>query len=514
MSFSEKLSLLMTTMGISNSKLAKLLSVDTSLVSRWRTGKRTPIRNKEYIRKIATYFAEQAQRGSQRMALYEIMGFPSQVGQRRESLGLADALYKWLSDEITQDPELIEKLVSQLNTFNVQRMARGCLDTDRIPTHHGKPKHAEVFYGNEGKRQAAIKFLSLVKANEKACTLLLHSDESIEWLTKDEVFLAKLTNLLFEVIAKGNHIKIVHVISRDIAEILTSINFWLPFYMTGVIEPYYCPKHREYYFRRTMFIAPGVAALTSTTLAGQEENAPNFLYTDLDIIGSLTKEFNEFLKICRPLMRIFTENNFSDLNLLIAEFEEQRGDHLSLSNTLSCATMPEETFSFILNRNDIDNITKERMVSLQQTKANAFLKNVGQSKYVEIVNLPCTSDIKAGRIPIQMPNLFYNRFIFYKPEEYKSHLIRTIDLLKSLNNYELYICARELHKNLHIDVKDEIGVIVAKTDHPPIVFAINQQNMINAFYWYLEGKSSMIPHSERNKKEVINKLQRVIQEIG
>ncbi|MDH7478926.1 MAG: helix-turn-helix transcriptional regulator, partial [Syntrophomonadaceae bacterium] len=342
MSFSERLSLLMALLGVSNSTLARALSVDASLVSRWRTGTRTPTKNSSYIEAIADYFAGQAKKDYQKAALCEIIGLPPEKRQENISL-ISKLLHAWLAGEAASAGELVEGFVGRLEAF---RGAKGGLPSvaagREAPS--GKPHRAEVFYGIEGKRRGVIRFLSAVVAQNKPGVLLLYSDESIEWFTADRGFLAEFVSLFFDVIARGNRVKIVHVVSRDLSEMLAAIDFWLPFYMTGAIEPYYCPRHREHFFRRTMFIAPAIAALTCSTLAGLEDSAPNLFYSDPATIDTLTSEFNCFLGICRPLMRIFTSHNPSGLDVLEAEFEEQPGDCIRTSNRLSLATMPEELF--------------------------------------------------------------------------------------------------------------------------------------------------------------------------
>jgi DNA-binding transcriptional regulator YiaG len=60
MPFNDRISLLMAVLRVSNSALARALSVDASLVSRWRTGARMPAKNSAHIKAIAAYFAGQA----------------------------------------------------------------------------------------------------------------------------------------------------------------------------------------------------------------------------------------------------------------------------------------------------------------------------------------------------------------------------------------------------------------------------------------------------------------------
>lgn len=388
MPFHERLGLLMRAMGVSNSSLARALSVDPSLVSRWRSGTRTPTKNGTHINAIANYFARQAKADYQKAALCEIMGLQLDKRHNLSTPELAELLYAWLSsDDAAPAPKLLKGFIERLNEFKAFKEHSPPATAIKKPP-AGIPHTAEIFYGIEGKRQGVLRFLSAVTAQEKPGVLLLYTDESIEWLTGDRIFLKKLTASFCDAIARGNRIKIVHVINRDLSEMLAAIDFWLPFYMTGAIEPYYCPRYREHFFRRTMFIAPGVAALTSTTLVGREDDAPNFFCVDPEILKALTREFNEFLGICRPLMRIFTSHSSSGLAELVTEFEEQPGDCCCLLTTLSSATMPEDLFRRLVDRAGANSAIKEKILSIQRARSRALAENLKQHNYTEIVSLP------------------------------------------------------------------------------------------------------------------------------
>jgi hypothetical protein len=439
------------------------------------------------------------------------MGLPPEK-KNAGAPALAELLYAWLSEEAAASSEVIGTFLGCLETF---RGTKACTPPaaagKEAPA--GMPYTAEVFYGIKGKQAGVIRFLTAVAAREKPGTLLLYSDESIEWMA-DRSFLPYFVPLLTGVIARGNRIKIVHVLSRDLAEMLAAIDFWLPFYMTGAIEPYYCPRYREHFFRRTMFITPGVAALTAMTLAGQEHNAANIFSTDPDTVASLAREFNEFLSICRPLMSIFTGDNPSGLAELVTEFVEQPGDCICRSNTLSAVTMPEELLDRLLSRAGAASETKEKMLSAQRARAKAFAANLKHHKHTEIVSLPPPDEIAAGRVPAALPDFLGSAPLYYTPAEYKSHLANILHLLRSCPNFNFFTAHRGGPQNIRLAAKDEVGVIVAKADPPLAVFAINQPDMTNAFYCYLEEVISRLPQSERDRQQVTENLLELSGRLG
>jgi hypothetical protein len=85
--------------------------------------------------------------------------------------------------------------------------------------------------------------------------MFLYSDEDMGWLTETG-FRAKWMALLPQALRRGHRITIIHTVNRGFDEMLSAIEKWLPIYMTGAVEPYYCPRPRDGILLRTLFIAP------------------------------------------------------------------------------------------------------------------------------------------------------------------------------------------------------------------------------------------------------------------
>jgi hypothetical protein len=193
---------------------------------------------------------------------------------------------------------------------------------------------------------------------------------------------------LREVIKKGHKIKIIHTLKRDLNELLKAIDYWLPLYMTGRIEPYFYPHYNRHVFQRTLFIAPGVAALTSNTFAGNVKPAEQFYYRDQNKINDLAQEFNQFLEMCRPLMRIFKNRETYSFNELQLEFDQQTSELTTFSDMLSFANMPRILLVKLLAQKKINSELKNAVLDLHAARFEAFKNNLKQNKIREIVYLP------------------------------------------------------------------------------------------------------------------------------
>ena len=75
----------------------------------------------------------------------------------------------------------------------------------------------------------------------------------------------------------------------------------------------------------------------------------------------------------------------------------------------------------------------------------------------------------------------------YTSEQYAMHTERLMRLEKQYENLSVRFCS-ELAVNTLLYVKEDVGVIMAKTNAPMAAFLTNERNMINAFWDYLEKR--------------------------
>lgn len=492
----------MSTQGVTNSRLAKALSVDPSLVSRWRTGCRTPLKNTDYIRFIASYFVNIAKKESQRTSLLELLALPVKT-TARDAGSLADLLARWLLGDSLVDTTVIGSFIERIGSFTARPTVRPAAEPE-IPPSGAAQAAVNVYKGIEGKRESALRFLSLAAARTKPMTLLLFSDESIEWLTEDKSFYVKWGNLLYEIINKGHRIKIIHTIVRGLNEMLSAIERWLPLYMTGSIEPYYFPKYQEHIFKRTMYIAPETAVVYSNSLAGAQADSLQYFSNDSGTISAMTAEFNYFLSMCKPLMKIYTQANYAESINLSLEFEEQPGECFTMSRYASAVTMPEALFQRIVGRMPVGPEQKLEMLAVYQQRLKIFSNSLKQNKYTDILVLPQNPTEPA------LSDSIFGRLSYPAYQDYQEHLSHIVQLLRENENYSVVLQTGDGFPDVFVSAKEGTGVIVTRQDIRPILFAINERNMTDAFISYLSNQMKTISRAETSKEDMIQKLIRMI----
>ncbi|MGM0421370.1 MAG: hypothetical protein ACQEQG_10350 [Bacillota bacterium] len=511
MQFNEKLDILMKTLQVSNRRLARALSIDPSLVSRWRTGARRPSEKADYVKDISEFISTYTTRDYQKAAVYEVMGMEIDRSQMH-LYPLADHLHIWLAKGKTSNEVFVEKFFNNLNKKENDKLTVDDVP-EEIKVEAGK-EDLEILQGTAGKRKGVIKFLQAVAASESKTTLLLYSNEDMEWLTGDKEFHHKWGRLLRKVIANGHKIKIIHTIKRDMSEMLAAIDYWMPLYLSGAIEPYYYPKYQENIFRRTIFVAPGISALTCSTVSEYADKAHQILYWDAQKIKDLTAEYNSLLERCRLLMRIYTGENTYNFNQLQIEFAEQPGEMISIASVPSFFTLPESLLKELLNKNAVEENIREAVLSMHEQRLKFFESNILDHQYYEIIKLP---DIDAATEEVTSPGIvdIYGEFdLNYNAVNLQQHLSHNLQLLKEYKNYHLYLINNFPYDNIRLAVKDEVGAVINRNGENPIIFAFNQTDMTNSFYRYLKNTIKRIQDKEKDKEQVISRLERYIDDLS
>lgn len=330
-------------------------------------------------------------------------------------------------------------------------------------------------------------------------------------MTEDPAYARRWAELMARVLSRGNRIQIIHTISRDLDEMLSAISQWMPLYMSGSIEPYFYPKKHDGIFKRTLFIAPETAAVIANSVGDQASVAANVLYRDRDAVASFAEEFLQYLRLCRPLMRIFTNRERGECFATLAEFERGRADTLIQTESLSLLTMPEPLLAHILRRSAMD---ESGYPSIHAARGPCFLANLRSNRFTEVLSLPDVETLKRGEVKVSMSNMLGGEAVYYTPEEFCAHLERILVLLESCENYHVHLTDRPMAARYTVYAREELGVIVAKTSQPPVVLAMSEGNMTAAFWDFLKSMIGEKAYAAPKKEPSIAVMREYLGKLG
>ena len=505
LSFNDKLDFLMNITKTSNSALALNTSLDASYISRLRSGKRSLPKDAIYVDAMATYFSKHCMEDYQKKALSNVIKQEITFGNEKT----AELIKLWFLDENICEEKTVGLFLDELSNFQFKKP----LDVEiknQIQYSDTKEKDTLIYYGIDGKREAVLNFLSLVLSHDKPQTLLLFSDENMDWMMDNCEFKIKWSNLMSKVIMRGNRINIIHTVSRNLDEMLAAITEWMPLYMTRAIKPYFYPKKRDGIFKRTLFIAPETCAVTSTSVGDMSDSVANFFLKDQKAIKAISEEYNNYLSLCRPLMRIFTTREKDAYFKTLFEFEKEQSDTLLITGVLSILTMSDILIKKIIKR--IDYKQEIDIFAKYKIRKQIFEDTLENNRFIEIIRIPNISAIKDEKVHIAFSDMLGVDDLYYTVEEYKLHLQNIILLLQNYENYHVFIDDDIDEHKYMLYVKEDIGAMVAKTAAPTAIMAINESNMTAAFWDFLNIKIGA-KKDDKNKSKTIKKLQELSNEL-
>ena len=485
MQFHEKLDFLMKVAGVQNSTLGRELSFDASYISRIRSGKRALPRRQPFVEPVARYIARSLTADYQKRTVAEQLcpGHPwPEDREKAEAL-----LCAWLSGQ-ESDSSPVERLLTGLSALGAER---GMPPLPPVSA----PEAGQTtmfYYGNEGKRQAVERFLSRLCALETPVEIHLFSEEDMAWMSEDKEFGRRWGMLLIRFIQNGGRIRIIHTIRRDIGEMMEGVRKWLPLYMGGAIQSYYYPKLRDNIFRRTLFIAPGCAAICSTSVGTSTEGRLNILTEEPAAVEALEGEFCDYFALCKPLMQVFRLQNNEALWKTLADFDASEGDLITAQPCLSRYTTPDEVIRSVSARCSSSAFAK----LCRASRANFERSLSAGSSYYDFLVLPDLDTVRAGRVPLPLCDLYGQPELCYTRQEFCLHLRNMLRLLREEPGYRVAL-PEQFPPNILLFVKEDTGAFVARLDQPSAVFGLDEPRMIAALWEYSSRLVRMIPGREK-----------------
>ncbi|NLO39925.1 MAG: hypothetical protein GX115_10720 [Ruminiclostridium sp.] len=479
MEFHDKLNFLMNITKTTNNSLAMTSSLDPSYISLLRNGKRRPVKEATYLVAFAQFFSKRLHLTGQMKVFREVLLpytlFPENEGD------LANFLYHWLVNNNSSLDHLRHSPMKKLTDAAPKENPCENLQSDMIPFSNIT---CGLYRGIQERRLAAVHFLGAILNQNTPRTLLFFSDEDMSWMTGDPIFYQKWSQLMGQLVAKGNRIKIIHDITRGLDEILASIQLWVPLYLSGAIEPFYYPRKRDGIYKRSLYIAPGLCAVSSTsigTMTADESTA--VFHQDLSMIQELENEFNHYLSLCRPLMSIFTPDQHQNYLSLLESFEKEQASTLLKTPHLSMLSMPEPLMESVLLR--YYQTSYDGIQSFYRKRLENFRKSLKRHAFTEIFSIPKQDNLLAGKTRINLPDPFESIEGYYTPEDYRQHLDHVAALIKRYGNYNVCIEKKECSLGYSLYAKESTGIIVAKNTMPAVVLFIQESNLFAGFWDFL-----------------------------
>jgi hypothetical protein len=484
--FSEKLNALMEAFDIPNIKLAQVMHIDASLVSRFRTGMRVPTADSWFpeqfclwlVKKIKSYSYENVKE-----LLSPLIGNPVP----KKANELKKKLLEWMQSEPETDETIISSsFLDKLNSYEpIFEVPENFIESFPVIP-HSQP-NSGIFYGIEGLRKAVIQFLTVAAAQDESGTLYLYSDQPMDWMIEDPEFAKLWASLMSKVLYRKNQIYIIHNIHRYLSEMFEAIEKWIPLYMTGLIKPYYFKNKQNSNFYQTKFILSGKCSINSSFVYGTQDSAQYEFDTEKCRVDYHCRQFKELLNNSLPLVNVFSLRNPDDFRTFTQTPIKRSGREIHLRYTMPISTMPDETFEMILSRSNLSPEEKSLAKEYRNNNVADFLNSLKKYSITDLIAIPDENDIKSHKVIIDLPKPIIGKTLFYEEDEFLSHIANIKRLLLDNENYHLYMLPESPFENVFISVFGEAQSIVVKVDDHATLFLFNHPLMNRAFSSYLNS---------------------------
>lgn len=501
--FSEKLNVLLNLLNISNIRLARVLNVDSSLISRFRNGLRTPLKNSDLMESLCSYFYKIAKQNELEQELSNLIGTSVSKFESKEEF--IKSFVKWFCNENEQyNAGIMDSFLEKLDHLGVVKIPdlpplSSIVTTDILQDQENE------YIGIDGIRRAVIRFLGTAAMSENFGTLMLYSDQNMNWLSSDPGFVQKWAALMHAVLLKKTPVKIIHNINRNLDEMLVGIEKWLPLYMSGLVEGYYRRSHSDPWFSHTLFVAPKTAAICASLATGTE-NTGIYHYSDTkEGTAYYEKQMDALLENAKPLIKVFKKNRVNDYLFFTGELSKAQGSLKRLLPSHSLATIPSDLLERMLHRIDTEKEEIDRILAVHASCVKQFERELKDGHVTEYVVFPNDEDLFAGKVVLNLSDAFTESTVFYTPEEYSEHIKHLIGLLEN-EHYTLAQLPESPYTNIQITVKEDAGAMVQKTDAPITVFWFSHPLMCKAFSEYIDVIGQRGKLSITGKKELAKYL--------
>lgn len=475
-SFGERLDTVMQLLDLSNARLARAINVDNSLVSRFRNGVRSPRSNEQMSEQIVDVLLSRAAEQNRLDRLSKLCGIS--VGLLEDEKHRNEVFGKWLYDtDRESDTLIIDRLLESIDDFSAVSGIRPEEDPEAFA---GEIK--DVYWGNEGLREASDRFLW--NTAREGGELNLYSDEDLDWMADDRSFLRRWGALMLACVKKGVKIKIIHNIDRGMEEMLTAIQAWMPLYMSGLMEPYVCKNPRDSRFSRTLFLHCGRACIHGTHSGEAGDDKWYDYITDEAKLKTLETDFERLRSSSDFLLKIYVEHE--DWRLFRMMPNRSPGRAHALLNSFSLATLPEDIFRGMLERQIDDAEVRKTLISSYKLRKEQFAKSIRHGGAYEFVCLPSDEALFSGKVKVNLGTELYEADLTYTPEEFAAHAAEVSKMLRKEKNYHLYILPELPFPDIQIVLLRDL-VVILRCKSPYAAFVFTEPLLCHAVAVYFES---------------------------
>lgn len=490
MLFAQKLTILLEIAGLTNSKLARTLRVDPSLVSRWRGGTRKPQENAPVMVQLAACLARNISTRHQRSQLAQYIGG---AGAERLSVqDLTDLIFTWLSQDGSQRIRTASHL--EPGNFTPAELA-----------------FSNSFSGPEGRRLVIEQLFAQFHQQEEDVSILFYSSDPASWIQSDIEYRSTMPEEHSALFHNVSTVKLMVNNGATEDEYLALLHYMLPFLHNSFIQIAQIPRYRRELFTNTILIAGSHSAAASHGFASSENFMTN-IYTNPDFIHGLTRDFERQFAECDRIHS--TEKGVTLLDLMEEEgrMYQHPADIVFVGNVTLATLLPTDVLAGLDHGQDgITGATGTIAGGLSQhtRQLEVFLHSHSLHMYI-----PLYSPKELAQDIVTLPGLSADTTVTVSAPHYRRILAHLLQLMEHYPRLSVHFIHRLAHQHTMV-IQPGHQMCVLKAAPPSALYITRLHSIIAAFVTYVQQTHTPAAGSDSAERaQQMALLRRRIEELG
>lgn len=229
---------LIATLNINMSELSRFSSYDASLLSKIRTGNKTPSKPKIFIENVCGFVVKKYKLEDDKKAVAILIG--CNLKDLKDNSSYYNKLFKWFSTNLVPANNYIDNFLNNLDKFDLNEYIKAIhFDEMKVPTIPFYKATSKTYYGIEEMKKGELDFFKATVLSKNNEPVFMCSDMPMEDMAQDVEFGKKWMYAIAIMLKKGLHLNIIHNVDRPFNEMMLGLESWLPIYMTGQVSPYF-----------------------------------------------------------------------------------------------------------------------------------------------------------------------------------------------------------------------------------------------------------------------------------
>ena len=482
-----RLSLLMKVFAISGKDLSELMHIDSSLVSKWRSGKRMLKPKSVYADKIVSHIMER-DKPNHYDNICKLLANDYDSIQSCSEKETALFLKSWLTSGNTVDQK--DSKFDDLKN----------MDTVDISIFY-------KFHGNKGRRQAVRFFLDYAIKHSPQLEVLSYTEENATWFYENEAFLKEWGEKNNWLLQNNNMIKVIHPVDRTYENTATSMLKWMPLHMTGKTRAFYIPQYTDEPLSFTLFLIPNHLVVFNISSRIYSKSTETYVTNDKAFLSGIKNVLQDFFDKSMPIFKRYKFKSHVDyFNDLIGIMEAKKAKYFYCS-TFLFMPLSENLIKEILQYNHIPEEDISKYAELYSIISTLSLRSL--SRY--FINYErIKAQLKQERVVLDSFSFIMGDTISVSRELFAKIVSEATDSIQGIDSIEIGLTDSMMLNDLgsiNLLVQENTYANFSSTDEEePLSLVTKELTVVTGIFMRLEKIWHAIPRLNRNKEFVYNQL--------